>query len=175
MATAIDPSVGGLPLPGAPSPARGRVVSRARGVRPAVLLASLFIIFILIAAIAPSLLTKGDPLQVNLAHSLQSPSLEFPFGTDQSGRSVYTRVIYGARESILIGLGATAVALGIAALLGVAAGLGQLLVNAVTNQDLPVVVGITMLVALIYVVVNLVVDLLYVLVDPRLRTSTEVA
>jgi peptide/nickel transport system permease protein len=54
-------------------------------------------------------------------------------------------------------------------------GLGQLLVNAVSNQDLPVVVGITMLVALIYVVVNLVVDLLYVLVDPRLRTRTEVA
>jgi peptide/nickel transport system permease protein len=54
-------------------------------------------------------------------------------------------------------------------------GLGQLLVNAVSNQDLPVVVGITMLVALIYVVVNLAVDLLYVIVDPRLRTSTEVA
>lgn len=54
-------------------------------------------------------------------------------------------------------------------------GLGQLLVNAVSNQDLPVVVGITMLVALIYVVVNLLVDLLYVLVDPRLRTAPEVA
>ncbi|MBS1888235.1 MAG: ABC transporter permease [Actinobacteria bacterium] len=53
-------------------------------------------------------------------------------------------------------------------------GLGQVLVNAVSNQDLPVVVGITMLVALIYVVVNLVVDLLYVIVDPRLRTRKEV-
>jgi peptide/nickel transport system permease protein len=50
-------------------------------------------------------------------------------------------------------------------------GLGQVLVNAVSNQDLPVVVGITMLVALIYVVVNLLVDALYVLVDPRLRTA----
>lgn len=54
-------------------------------------------------------------------------------------------------------------------------GLGQVLVNAVSNQDLPVVVGITMLVALIYVVVNLLVDLLYVVVDPRLRTRTAVA
>lgn len=50
-------------------------------------------------------------------------------------------------------------------------GLGQLLVNAVSNQDLPMVVGITMVVALIYVVVNLIVDLLYVVVDPRLRTA----
>lgn len=54
-------------------------------------------------------------------------------------------------------------------------GLGQVLVQAVSNQDLPVVVGITMLVALIYVAVNLVVDLLYVLVDPRLRTAGAVS
>jgi peptide/nickel transport system permease protein len=54
-------------------------------------------------------------------------------------------------------------------------GLGNVLVQAVSNQDLPVVVGITMLVALIYVAVNLMVDLLYVLVDPRLRTQTGVA
>jgi peptide/nickel transport system permease protein len=48
-------------------------------------------------------------------------------------------------------------------------GIGQLLVNAVNQQDLPVVVGITLLVALVYVVANLLVDLLYVVVDPRLR------
>lgn len=54
-------------------------------------------------------------------------------------------------------------------------GLGQVLVNAVSNQDLPVVVGVTMLVALIYVVVNLLVDLLYVIVDPRLRTAGRAA
>ncbi|HVX32647.1 MAG TPA: ABC transporter permease [Solirubrobacterales bacterium] len=54
-------------------------------------------------------------------------------------------------------------------------GLGQVLVNAVSNQDLPVVVGITILVALIYVAVNLLVDLLYAVVDPRLRTRTGVA
>lgn len=54
-------------------------------------------------------------------------------------------------------------------------GLGNLLVGAVSNQDLPMVVGITMLVALIYVVVNLLVDLLYVIVDPRLRTAGRAA
>ena len=54
-------------------------------------------------------------------------------------------------------------------------GLGQVLVNAVSNQDLPVVVGITMLVALVYVVVNLVVDMLSTIVDPRLRAGVEAA
>jgi peptide/nickel transport system permease protein len=54
-------------------------------------------------------------------------------------------------------------------------GLGQVLVNSISNQDLPVVVGVTMLVAVIYVVVNLLVDLLYVIVDPRLRTAGRAA
>lgn len=151
MATAIDPTVGGLPFPGGP-PARGGVFARVSGVRPAVLLASLFAAFILIAAIAPSLLTKGDPLQVNLAHSLQSPSLEFPFGTDQSGRSVYTRVIYGARESILIGLGATAVGLALAALLGVAAGLGGKWVDGVISRLLEVLFSFPLLLFALFLV-----------------------
>lgn len=152
MATAIDPTASGLPLPGGPAPAGGRVLARVRGMRPAVLLAFLFAAFILIAAIAPSLLTKGDPLQVNLAHSLQSPSLEFPFGTDQSGRSVYTRVIYGARESILIGLGATAVGLALAALLGVAAGLGGKWVDGAISRLLEVLFSFPLLLFALFLV-----------------------
>lgn len=152
MATAIDPTAGGLPLPGAPSPSRGQVFARVRGLRPGVVLASLFLLFILIAAIAPSLLTKGDPLQVNLGHSLQAPSLEFPFGTDQSGRSVYTRVIYGARESILIGLGATAVGLGVAALLGVAAGLGGKWVDNAISRLLEVLFSFPLLLFALFLV-----------------------
>ena len=76
-------------------------------------------------AIAPSLLTSGIALRDRPRRRLQSPSLEHPFGTDQSGRDVYTRVVYGARESLLIGLGATALGLGRSpSLLGFAAGLG---------------------------------------------------
>ena len=48
-------------------------------------------------------------------------------------------------------------------------GLGRLLVTAVGNRDLPVVMGATLLFALIYVVANLLVDLGYALVDPRVR------
>ncbi len=54
-------------------------------------------------------------------------------------------------------------------------GLGQVLVGAVSAQDLPVVVGITLLLAGVYILVNLLVDLLYVVVDPRMRSSLAVA
>jgi peptide/nickel transport system permease protein len=50
-------------------------------------------------------------------------------------------------------------------------GIGNVLVTAVSSQDLPVVVGIVTLVAVVYVVANLLVDIVYTLVDPRLKAS----
>jgi peptide/nickel transport system permease protein len=48
-------------------------------------------------------------------------------------------------------------------------GLGQMLVNSVTRRDYPVIQGIVLFIAFIYVMVNLIVDLLYAVVDPRVR------
>lgn len=50
-------------------------------------------------------------------------------------------------------------------------GLGKVLVTAVNARDLPVVCGIVILVAVIYVLANLLVDIAYTLIDPRLKTS----
>ncbi|MFF1876980.1 ABC transporter permease [Leifsonia sp. NPDC058230] len=50
-------------------------------------------------------------------------------------------------------------------------GIGSVLVGAVNSQDLPVVVGIVTLVAVVYVVANLLVDIVYTLVDPRMEVS----
>jgi peptide/nickel transport system permease protein len=50
-------------------------------------------------------------------------------------------------------------------------GLGQVLTNAVAGQDMPVVVGVTLLVAVVYVLANLLVDAAYVLVDPEIRLA----
>jgi peptide/nickel transport system permease protein len=46
-------------------------------------------------------------------------------------------------------------------------GIGALLVDSVTSQDIPMVQGLAMLVAAVVVIVNLVVDLLYPVIDPR--------
>lgn len=50
-------------------------------------------------------------------------------------------------------------------------GLGNVLVSGATTRDIPIVSGIVMLVALVYVLANLLVDLAYTVVDPRIRTS----
>jgi peptide/nickel transport system permease protein len=50
-------------------------------------------------------------------------------------------------------------------------GLGQVLVSSVSGRDMPVVVGITLLIAVVYVVANLLVDVAYVIIDPRMKAS----
>ena len=50
-------------------------------------------------------------------------------------------------------------------------GLGQLAVQSVTTQDLPVIVGVVLLAALFVVGANLVVDILYAVLDPRVRPT----
>ncbi|HEY1531174.1 MAG TPA: ABC transporter permease [Galbitalea sp.] len=80
--------------------------------------AGLLALLLAIAAIVPQLLATHDPFALDYARALQGPSIRHWFGTDESGRDLYSRVIYGARESLLIGLGAAAVGILLALVLG---------------------------------------------------------
>ncbi|MBL1120935.1 ABC transporter permease [Streptomyces sp. 110] len=88
----------------------------------------------LLATIAPDLLTNRSPTAIDLGGTMQAPSWNHPFGTDQAGRDLFTRVIYGARQSMGIGLGATALAMVIAVLLGFTAGLAGGFLDAVITR-----------------------------------------
>ncbi|KGJ66050.1 putative ABC transporter permease protein [Bradyrhizobium diazoefficiens SEMIA 5080] len=88
-----------------------------------VYIATVFTAFFLIAAIAPKLLQTHDPLALSLMSPLRAPSLTHWLGTDQSGRDLYSRIVAGTGQSLSIGLGATALSLAIALILGVTAGL----------------------------------------------------
>jgi peptide/nickel transport system permease protein len=79
--------------------------------------------FILVALLAP-LLASADGLQVTKATGgvLEPPSLEFPLGTDDNGRSVLTLLIWGARISLLVGFLATAISMVIGTVVGLTSG-----------------------------------------------------
>lgn len=96
-----------------------------------VVVAAVVLAVVVAAAIAPGLLTPVDPLLANPAGALQAPGVAHPFGTDQSGRDVLARVIHGARYSLSVGLGATALGLLAGLLLGVASGLAPRIVDSV--------------------------------------------
>jgi peptide/nickel transport system permease protein len=78
-------------------------------------------IFILLALFAP-LVAPYDPLQQDLAGKFATPSAAHPFGQDELGRDILSRIIYGARISLTAGLAAVAIATGIGTLIGVVAG-----------------------------------------------------
>ena len=78
---------------------------------------AVFLIILLSSAFAP-LLTSYDPLGVDMRSILKKPSLLHLFGTDKLGRDVFTRVLYGGRISIFVGLGSALGAASIGVLLG---------------------------------------------------------
>ena len=64
--------------------------------------ATVLVAMVAIAILAP-LLGTMDPTATSLARRLREPSAQFPFGTDMLGRDLYSRVLYGARISLLVG------------------------------------------------------------------------
>jgi peptide/nickel transport system permease protein len=82
--------------------------------------AFILVVFVL-AAIFADAITWLDPLKTNAPQKLMYPGAEHWFGSDVMGRDIYSRIVYGARISLAVSLGATA----IGSLFGVAIGLAS--------------------------------------------------
>jgi peptide/nickel transport system permease protein len=80
-------------------------------------------VFILAAVFAPWL-APYDPLQTSWSRIRQTPSWAHPFGTDENGRDVLSRVLWGARASLMAGVVAVGGAMLIGVPIGLLAGLG---------------------------------------------------
>jgi len=88
---------------------------------PTVVLGSSILLFFAgVALIAPWI--AGDPLGFDPLKRLRGPSAEFWFGTDQLGRDVYSRVVYGTRISLIVGISVAAIATAIGLAIGLLCG-----------------------------------------------------
>lgn len=108
------------PHPAVASPWRRagrRLIRQPAGVIGLILLAA----YVVMAAV-PSLVAPHDPLHSFSGANLQAPSGKFLLGTDPIGRDVLSRVIFGARPALIVGLVAVAIGASIGALTGFAAG-----------------------------------------------------
>lgn len=95
-------------------------------------------LIVLIAALA-NFIAPHDPLAIFTAR--QAPDAEFLFGTDDKGRDVLSRMMYGARYSLVIGLGATAFALVCGSIIGALAAVSRKWVSEVIMRVLDVVMS----------------------------------
>jgi peptide/nickel transport system permease protein len=89
---------------------------------PVATIASLLLIALVIAAIFAPFLAPHDPMRLVPSMRLKPPSDEYLLGTDAYGRDLYSRIIHGARVSLIIGVGAAIAATAIGLAVGLLAG-----------------------------------------------------
>jgi len=82
----------------------------------------LFVIGLIILAVFAPFFSPCDPYEMDLDNQFLRPSMQHWFGTDRFGRDLLSRVIYGARISLLIGLIPSFIAIAIGGILGVISG-----------------------------------------------------
>jgi peptide/nickel transport system permease protein len=104
-----------------------------------------------IATFAPGLIPYGYNEQ-NMAMRLQPPSRAHLAGTDKFGRDVFSRVLHGARVSVAVGFGATAIGLLLASLLGAVSGYAGGWFDTAVQRLVDVIMSIPVLVLLLVLV-----------------------
>ena len=89
---------------------------------PGLLCGLAVMMLLLVVVVAPGLFTAQSPYTINIDDALQPPSAAHLFGTDDTGRDVFARVIYGARVTLLICAGSLLIAALIGGLVGALSG-----------------------------------------------------
>ena len=80
------------------------------------------ILALVVLALGARQIAPHDPIRQDLPHALAKPSAEFPLGTDEFGRCILSRILFGARLSLLVGVIATSIGATAGILLGLTAG-----------------------------------------------------
>jgi peptide/nickel transport system permease protein len=117
VARSAAPPANPPPVPSERRPALARRLGRHRSVRVGLVLLAVLVI----AAVLAPWLTGTDPNAMRVRLRFRPPSAAAWFGTDNYGRDVFARVLYGARLSLTIGLSVALMSGAIGALIGVAA------------------------------------------------------
>ncbi|MFI6727859.1 ABC transporter permease [Streptomyces sp. R-74717] len=114
---------------------------------PVFIISALIILFLVIISIWPSLIADQDPLNCNLGKAQEGSQPGHPFGFDGQGCDVYTRTVYGARNSVTVGvcstLGVTLLGGFLGGLAGFYGGLSDSFLSRITDIffGIPVVLG----------------------------------
>jgi peptide/nickel transport system permease protein len=89
---------------------------------PRTLIALALLVPIVSGSILAPIITPHSPTKTNPVNSYESPNLEHPFGTDHLGRDLFSRVLFGGRTSLILGLAASGLAVAAGTSLGILAG-----------------------------------------------------
>lgn len=122
IVTSAGPRAETAALSRAPDRSRWAAGARTLFGNPVTIVAAVFLLLVVLAAVFAPEIARHDPTFLDPGVRLQGPSAEFPMGTDDRGRDIFSRVIYGGRVSLAIGVGVTLAAAAIGSVLGLLSG-----------------------------------------------------
>src|SRR5450631_830554 len=96
-------SVVTVPVTTAPSRSPSAIIVRKLFRRKLVLAGAAILVVVTLLALCAPWVTPYDPMAMKISDRIQSPRLAHWFGTDELGRDVFSRVVFGARYSLMIG------------------------------------------------------------------------
>lgn len=132
-------------------PRWGRLLGRLMGNRSLVLGGAILLLLLVCAAAAP-LLAGSDPLAIAPVARLKPPSAQHWFGTDEVGRDLFSRIVYGTRYFLLICAVAASISASVGTLLGLLAGAGSGLVDGIIMRLIDVLLAFPYILMVLVVV-----------------------
>ena len=137
--------------PRSASRVRGSCGGSGSGGIAGAVIGAVFLIVLALAAIFAPLLTPYDPYTPSIRLVRKPPSLEHLLGTDGSGRDVLTRLLYGARVSLAVGIVAVSIYIAIGTVIGAVAGFRRGLVDSLLMRATDTVMSFPALIIIIAV------------------------
>jgi peptide/nickel transport system permease protein len=141
-----------------PGPVRSEArIARAERIRllvrtPTVIVGAIVILFWLFCAIFPGIVAPYDPIFDNQLPPSEGPSWAYPFGTDTNGRDVFSRVLSGSRNILLIAPAATLLGTVLGTLLGLLTGYLRGVFDDVAGRFIDAVLSLPLIVTAILIV-----------------------
>lgn len=120
-----------------------------------VLLAGTILLLVLLSTLFPGVLSPHDPNEIHPELSLSPPSLDFILGTDEFGRDIFSRIIFGTRVAIVISSASVGLAFVIGIPLGLISGLFGGLADGLTMRVMDAVLAFPSLIFTILIVAAL--------------------
>jgi peptide/nickel transport system permease protein len=110
------------------------------------------ILTVIVLAVLADLIQPAEPNYQNARAVLESPSFSHPFGTDNIGRDVFSRVVHGARISLTVGLSSVAIGITIATLVGAISGFAGGWIDVVIQRVVDTLMAFPSLVLILLIV-----------------------
>ncbi|MDO4795797.1 MAG: ABC transporter permease [Brachymonas sp.] len=111
-----------MQLPGAQPLPAGPAAWRPAALRPGVVLAGLFLLLLACMALLPGVFATADPNHMDLSQRLAPLSRNHWFGTDNHGRDIFSRVVFGTRTSLITAVAVVCIGAGLGTFIGLLAG-----------------------------------------------------